>query len=160
MDRVKLLYLFQLSFIGTPCIYYGDEIGMEGGQDPGCRACMIWDETKQNHELFTYVKNLITMRKTIPAFGNDGTFQIVMYDNEANTLVYQKQAGNRRILFVVNNSMEEQTLALPDFPEKYCSELVVGTSINSAYSQELIQLTALDKIKVSPLGFRIFEYKN
>ena len=160
MDRVKLLYLFQLSFIGTPCIYYGDEIGMEGGQDPGCRACMIWDETKQNRELFTYVKNLIAMRKTIPAFGNDGTFQIVMYDNEANTLVYQKQAGNRRILFVINNGTEEQTLALPDFPEKYCSELLVGTSKDTVHSRKPIQLKPLDKIKVSPLGFRIFEYSN
>ena len=44
LDKVKLLYLFQLSFIGTPCLYYGDEIGMTGGQDPECRACMIWDE--------------------------------------------------------------------------------------------------------------------
>ncbi|OJH16066.1 hypothetical protein BLX88_25590, partial [Bacillus obstructivus] len=90
----------------------------------------------------------------------DGTFQIVMYDNETNTLVYQKQADNRRILFVINNSTEEQTLGLPDFPEKYCSELVVGTSIDTVYSRKPIQLTASDKIKVSTLGFRIFEYSN
>ncbi|MCG5105206.1 glycoside hydrolase family 13 protein [Oceanobacillus alkalisoli] len=160
IDRVKLLYLFQLSFIGTPCIYYGDEIGMEGGQDPGCRACMIWDEAKQNKELFTFVKNLIEMRKTIPAFGNDGTFQIIAYDNEANTLVYQKQADNRRILFVINNSMEEQTVVLPDSFEQYCSELLLGTSNDTVYSREPIQLVQLNKIKVSALEFRIFEFRN
>src|SRR5690606_32953815 len=99
IDRVKLLYLFQLSFIETPCIYYGDEIGMSGGQDPGCRACMIWDETKQNKELFTFVKNLIELRKNVPAFGNDGTFKILAFDNQSNTLIYQKQSHNRKILF-------------------------------------------------------------
>src|SRR5690625_6405372 len=51
LAKVKLLYLFQLSFIGTPCLYYGDEIGMAGDGDPGCRACMIWDENKQNRQL-------------------------------------------------------------------------------------------------------------
>ena len=56
LDKIKLLYLFQLLFIGTPCLYHGDEIGMAGGQDPGCRACLIWDGSKQDRELFDYVK--------------------------------------------------------------------------------------------------------
>src|SRR5690625_6945043 len=64
LEKVKLLYLFQLSFIGTPCLYYGDEIGMAGDGDPGCRACMIWDENKQNRQLFDYVKQLIKLRKS------------------------------------------------------------------------------------------------
>lgn len=160
MDRVKLLYLFQLSFIGTPCIYYGDEIGMEGSQDPGCRACMVWEKTKQNRELFTYVKNLIEMRKSIPAFGNDGTFTIVAYDNKSNTLVYQKQSHHRRILFVINNSTEEQNVIRPDMPENYCNELLLGTDNDTVYSRVPTRLMQSDTIKVPPLGFRIFEYRN
>src|SRR5699024_639044 len=69
INRVKLLYLFQMTFIGAPCIYYGDEIGMTGENDPGCRACMIWDETEQNIDLFHYVQALIRLRKSHPAFG-------------------------------------------------------------------------------------------
>lgn len=159
IDRVKLLYLFQLSFIGTPCIYYGDEIGMVGGQDPGCRACMIWDETKQNRELFTFIKNLIEMRKTIPGFGNDGTFSIVAFDHQASTLVYEKRADDRRLVFIMNNSTEEQSVSLPDFPEEYCSELVVGTNDQAAFRRVGVQKVQVDKVIISPLGYRIFEYR-
>lgn len=43
-DRLKLAIAFQFTYIGTPYIYYGDEIGLDGGHDPYCRRCMIWDE--------------------------------------------------------------------------------------------------------------------
>src|SRR5438445_754415 len=46
--RMKLATVIQFTFAGTPCIYYGDEVGLDGGQDPGCRKCMEWDEAKQD----------------------------------------------------------------------------------------------------------------
>ena len=49
--RAKLIHAILLTFNGSPCIYYGDEIGLTGGQDPGCRKCMVWEEEKQNSEL-------------------------------------------------------------------------------------------------------------
>ena len=110
IDRVKLLYLFQLSFIGTPCIYYGDEIGMAGGQDPGCRACMIWDNSEQNRELFSYVQLLINLRKTEPVFGNGGSFRFIRADNESNSIIYEKYNDEKRIIFVVNNSDQQLTI--------------------------------------------------
>jgi glycosidase len=161
LDRVKLLYLFQLSFIGTPCIYYGDEIGMAGGHDPGCRACMEWDESKQNRDLFAYVKNLIEMRKTIPAFGNDSSFKILSADNETNTLVYQKEAEQGRVVFIVNNSGMEQELALPNTADgENCNELFIGASIDEPFSRTQRQAGISAKISVSPLSFRIFEFKS
>ncbi|MFA6457748.1 MAG: glycoside hydrolase family 13 protein, partial [Bacteroidota bacterium] len=47
--RMKLAVLFQMTYLGAPMIYYGDEIGMEGGKDPDCRRCMIWDESHWNN---------------------------------------------------------------------------------------------------------------
>ena len=40
----KSIIAFQFFFIGTPFIYYGDEVGMWGADDPDCRKPMIWDE--------------------------------------------------------------------------------------------------------------------
>ena len=39
-----------------PMIYYGDEVGMEGKDDPDCRRGMIWDEAKQDKEILAYYK--------------------------------------------------------------------------------------------------------
>src|SRR5690606_4324483 len=132
------------------------EIGMSGGQDPGCRACMIWDETKQNKELFTFVKNLIELRKNVPAFGNDSTFKILAFDNQSNTLIYQKQSRNRKILFVINNSSKKQAVHLPDFQKSSCSELLIGKDSETAYHSVPFEK---EQIKVPPMGFRIFEYR-
>ena len=71
-NKLQLLYVFHLSFIGSPCIYYGDEIGMDGGMDPDCRKCMVWDTEEQDHTLFTHVQTLISLRKQYKAFGGHG----------------------------------------------------------------------------------------
>ena len=36
--------------MGSPCIYYGTEVGLAGGNDPACRACMVWDKDKQDQK--------------------------------------------------------------------------------------------------------------
>lgn len=114
-DKVKLLFLFQLSFTGTPCIYYGDEIGMTGGADPGCRKCMIWEEEKQDRDLFNHVKKLISLRKTYRAFGNRGELKFVEANDQTNHLIYTKTYENEMIIFVINNSENDLSIPLPFF---------------------------------------------
>ncbi|OZM56338.1 alpha-glycosidase [Lottiidibacillus patelloidae] len=103
-DRVKLLLLFQMSFTGTPCIYYGNEISMSGGADPGCRKCMEWDESKQDKDMYSFVQQLITYRKHNNAFGNSGDFSFIETNNEKNYVVYKKSNANETLLFILNNS--------------------------------------------------------
>lgn len=76
MDRVKdkdLLYQ-QLAVLytmpGSPCIYYGTEIAMEGGHDPDCRRCMPWEQIENGdyEEEITLVRKLISLRKEYPVF--------------------------------------------------------------------------------------------
>ncbi len=59
----RLATLFQMTYPGAPCIYYGDEIGMEGGHDPDCRRAFPWDESRWNHGLRDYVKRCVALRK-------------------------------------------------------------------------------------------------
>ncbi|MBM7693436.1 glycosidase [Peribacillus deserti] len=112
-EKMKLLYVFQLSFTGTPCIYYGDEIGMTGGQDPGCRKCMEWDPDKQDTDIFETVKRLISLRKSVPAFGNNGLFEFVETSGE-NLLMYTKTFETSKLLFVMNPSSAPINAALPE----------------------------------------------
>lgn len=60
INRLKLLTLIQFTFPGVPCIYYGDEVGMEGHGDPFCRGPFPWG--RENKELLDWHKKLIALR--------------------------------------------------------------------------------------------------
>ncbi|MCP8968268.1 alpha-glycosidase [Ectobacillus ponti] len=113
-DKMKQLFLFLLSSSGTPCIYYGDEIAMTGEQDPGCRKCMIWDQEKQDRDMFGFLSSLIRLRKENEAFGNRGTFRFVTADSSKNYVMYTKTAASETLLFTLNNSDEPVTVTIPE----------------------------------------------
>ncbi len=70
--RARLAVIFQLTYIGIPMIYYGDEVGMSGDNDPGCRAGMVWDESRWNQQLFDLHRRLIALRRSHPALTQGG----------------------------------------------------------------------------------------
>lgn len=107
IDLMKLSYLFLFSFTGAPSIYYGDEIGLSGENDPHNRYCMIWDEEKQNKDLFVFFQKLIKLRKTYIGFKN---VDIKWHKIDNNILIYQKQ----NIIFIINNNDSNQLVSLND----------------------------------------------
>lgn len=109
-NRLKLLYLFQLSFTGTPCIYYGDEIGMTGGDDPLCRKCMEWDENKQDLELFHFVQKLISLRQQSPAFSK-GEFSFHAINE--SLVSYRKTLGDEELLIIINPTNRSLKVKFP-----------------------------------------------
>lgn len=81
MNRFHNLDIFyqQLTILftmpGSPCIYYGTEIAMEGGHDPDCRRCMPWEDLgeTENQERIREIKQLINLRK------NENTFRSLYF---------------------------------------------------------------------------------
>jgi neopullulanase len=67
-NSLKLAWLFIMTITGAPCIYYGDEVGVDGGHDPECRKSFPWDESKWDKDLLGYIKAVIALRKNNPAF--------------------------------------------------------------------------------------------
>jgi glycosidase len=148
-DKLKLLFLFQLSFIGTPCIYYGDEIGLTGGNDPGCRKCMVWEKEDQDLELFTFVKKVISLRKEYPAFGNHGEFKMLETNRYTNHIIYSKQVNSETIIIAINNSSEGIKVNIPyDFTGKKPFDL---------WNQEPMKENS--NIELDPYGFSIIQVK-
>lgn len=73
--RLILAVAFLFAFPGAPAIYYGDEIGMEGEEDPDCRRTFPWDESRWDAELRETFRTMIrirhetqTLRKGEPRF--------------------------------------------------------------------------------------------
>ncbi|WP_404454505.1 alpha-glycosidase [Virgibacillus necropolis] len=153
--RVKLMYLFQLTFTGTPCIYYGDEIGMNGGQDPGCRACMIWDEESQDQDLFRYLQMLIDFRKTETAIGNESEFRFLHANDEAQTIIYERVNEEKRILIIMNNSDTEVTINMGKIVQPndgHVNELFLMDK-----SKKDIDLLDQSSLSIKPFDYRILE---
>jgi cyclomaltodextrinase / maltogenic alpha-amylase / neopullulanase len=64
LDAVRLATLLQMTLPGAPCIYYGDEIGIEGHQDPGCRPAMPAEPVSgERAALRAFIRDLIALRR-------------------------------------------------------------------------------------------------
>jgi glycosidase len=82
-DKQALKNAFTMLFLlpGSPCIYYGDEIGLEGGFDPDCRRPMIWNEEqdgpagRQDLDLKQFFADLITFRRTFSSIINNNVLE-------------------------------------------------------------------------------------
>ncbi|WP_341357797.1 alpha-glycosidase [Rossellomorea sp. y25] len=111
--RAKQIYTFMLTFTGTPCIYYGDEIGLTGDQDPGCRKCFPWEQDQHNEELFGHIQKHISLRKEYPLLSNEGNLTFLPGDLHEHCLSFTKSNGEETIFVLLNCSEESTTFSLP-----------------------------------------------
>ncbi|OQY30672.1 MAG: hypothetical protein B6I38_07035 [Anaerolineaceae bacterium 4572_5.1] len=110
LDKAKLAFLFQFAYPGAPAIYYGDEIGLDGDKDPDCRRAFPWDSSKWQGDLRPWVRQLIALRKRIPALRRGEYIRLL-----ANEEIYAfaRRLGEEKILVAINLSGAEQTLRIP-----------------------------------------------
>jgi len=94
---VKLGAALLMSYVGVPCLYYGDEIGLEGGRDPDNRRCMVWDEGGWDSNLHDYHQKVITIRKSSHALKHGG-FQILYAASDI--IAFQRQSPEQTLIFI------------------------------------------------------------
>jgi glycosidase len=92
-DRCALRNAFTMLFLlpGSPCIFYGTEIGMEGEGDTDCRRPMVWDEKQQDRELLAFFRGLIAFRKSHIALINSC---LMLYEAENGVSRWTIGGGN------------------------------------------------------------------
>lgn len=112
--RLLLAISFLMTFIGSPMIYYGDEIGMKGGNDPDCRRVMLWDEDLWDWEIHNTYKRLIDLRKSHESL-RYGDFKTLLTFNKVYAYL---RTRNKDYVIVVLNSGEKQPnikISMPKF---------------------------------------------
>ena len=130
---------------GCPCIYYGDEVGMEGLQTPKCegqRECMVWDENKQNKDILEFIKDIIQIRKENDDFKIVNNEWIIT-DKYSGLLIFKKG----KVTVVINNSSKEVECELP----KYLKNREVYDLFNKA------NVKLEDKISLKANGFLVLK---
>lgn len=143
--KMKLAAAFLFTFMGTPCIFYGDEIGLTGGGDPDCRKCMEWDPAKQDLELHGFYRTMIHLRRQHHAL-RGSHFRVLNACREDPCLVYERKDDKEHFIIWMNNSSESRTLSLP---------LETG-DWTDALSGERVQLgEGMMKVALEPYSFRM-----
>jgi len=121
-DRARLAAVLLLTATGAPLVYYGDEIGMEGGDDPDSRRCMEWDPKKQDQRILATHRALIRARRERPWL-SWGAFEDVLVDDDRQVYAYRRSstgplapadAPRDEMYVAVNTGDHPSDVCLPD----------------------------------------------
>jgi glycosidase len=158
LEKLKMILLFHLSWVGTPCIYYGTEVGMKGENDPGCRGCMVWDPKKQDKQIFQFVQKLVAARRNCDAFGSKGKLRIIEGDAHNNSFIYEKSTDTQVLLFILNNSKADLSLEVKhwafDDPSRLGS---VGSFLSSTAQSSLKVVQGHCLVDLEGFGFQVLQ---
>ncbi len=110
-NRERQAVLFQMTYPGIPCIYYGDEVGLEGGRDPDNRRTMTWDPAVQNKTVLSFYKRLLALRKAHPVLRR-GDYRTLLSDNSTSLFAFRRSLGNERVVVLFNRSTIAQPVML------------------------------------------------
>ncbi len=110
---LRMATLLQATLPGAPCIYYGDEIGLSGGNDPACRAAFPWDDARWDLDLRAYVRSVLDLRRSEPALRHGSTTAVAV---AGPALAIERRHAGDRLVIAVNAGIDAVSLdaTLPD----------------------------------------------
>lgn len=106
---MKLASLMQYTLPGVPCIYYADEVGLEGYEDPFSRRCYPWGK-EESISLLKWYQKLGYMRKKVKAL-DSGRF--VVLEVRDHFMMYKRVCKEDQLLCAINISQENVCVDLP-----------------------------------------------
>jgi glycosidase len=140
-EVLKLMAAFQVTYPGSPMIYYGDEVGMWGAGDPDCRKPMLWDDISydnesigpdgekivpvaavaSNNKLLEYYQRIIGIRKAHEAL-RQGGFHPLLEDD--GVYAFMRAKGKDMVVSVFNNNEILKPIEITNIPAgDYINEL-------------------------------------
>lgn len=104
------MLVFLFTYVGVPLIYYGDEIGLEGGNDPDCRRCMDWDESHWNQDRRDLVRRLASLRREHVSLRR-GKFHALSC--RARCYAFARTSPTESIVVVLNAGFQSEQIEVP-----------------------------------------------
>lgn len=97
----KLAVVYQMTFVGAPVVYYGDEIGYSSNGPYDSMQSFDWSEERWNHDLLNVYRSLIELRKTYPVLVN-GAYKNLVADDQDQVLAYGRWNEEQQIIVITN----------------------------------------------------------
>lgn len=166
----RLFVLFQITYLGAPMVYYGDEAGMWGANDPCCRKPMVWPELQYeaevadpaggwraqpqpvafDHALFAHYRHCIALRHAQPVL-RTGSVQTLFVDDERQVLAHLRESDGALAIVAINRSDHAQTFALPDGGRTTWHDLAGhGAAVSARHGQIVLSVPALSGAVLVP----------
>jgi cyclomaltodextrinase len=155
LEKQKLIAAFQLLYLGSPMIYYGDESGMWGGNDPDCRKPMVWaelnysaeqvnpdqskhegDKAEFNTDLYNWYKKFIGLRNQYKAI-KLGSYTTIETNDAAKTYAFSRKSGSEEVIVIINRSDK--------------AVLFANTILKKGNYKEVFTKKALKKVTIQPM---------
>ena len=112
LRRSELALIFQFTYVGTPGIYYGDEYGMQGANDPDDRRTFDWSRANTHSPAVALTRKLISIRKRYPAL-RTGSLISLLADDSHRVFSFGRFDAGHRIAVVLNDARADQTVTVP-----------------------------------------------
>ncbi|MDT2864784.1 glycoside hydrolase family 13 protein [Vagococcus carniphilus] len=111
-DVAKMTLAFTFMQHGSPCIYYGTEIGMTGANDPDCRRCMVWEKENQDLDFLEFTKQLVALRRAEQPILSYGTLTFETLNNEDNYVEFTRKSVDGSIKGYFNKGTKNQVVSV------------------------------------------------
>lgn len=112
LRKVRLAFAFQFAYPGSPAIYYGDEIGLQGGKDPDCRRAFPTDQATWNNDLRKWVQLLATLRRRLTPLRR-GEYRRLFLDDKRRVYAFARSLGREHVLVALNGGPVRRNLQIP-----------------------------------------------
>ncbi|MDQ7030867.1 MAG: alpha-amylase family glycosyl hydrolase [Ardenticatenia bacterium] len=148
---LKLAWLFLVICPGTPCIYYGDEIGLEGGRDPDCRRAFPWGRPESwNQDIREWFQRAIALRKHYPALRR-GAYRTLYAHGNVYVCARYDEHNVVIAAFNVGTSTARVTLDIGELP------LAPATALQDLWEDRVMPLAGTGPLhlEVPPRGVRL-----
>ena len=148
LKKQKLIAAFQALYLGSPMIYYGDEAGMWGSNDPDCRKPMVWAEKKYvaerynpdqsqhesddvffNTELFKWYQTFLSLRKQYTSLRLGG-FTTLLTDDAQKLYAFSRSYGREEVIVVINRGNKDAVFTSPLLKNKSYKNVFTKAVVN------------------------------
>ncbi|UPW20458.1 maltodextrin glucosidase [Agarivorans sp. TSD2052] len=137
-----------LTYIGVPSIYYGDEVGLTGANDPDCRRCFPWDEQQWDQQVLQHYQALIKLRKQRKELQEGDLISLLELED---VWVFQRWLPEQNSLVVINRG-EAQSISIDLSAAQYShryTQLHTGKQITVEQQQLILSLPAHSSMVLS-----------
>lgn len=161
VQKQKLISAFQMLYLGAPMIFYGDEAGIWGGNDPDCRKPMIWpeftydaetfnpdqskhdaDEVVFNKDLYNWYAKFIALRNKYKSI-RVGSYTVLAKDDVNKLFAFSRKYGNEEVIVIINRGSQ---------PAKFSDALLKNgkyIDVFTKFAMKEVTVNAMDIVVLS-----------